>query len=88
MTPAQFRQVEDLFHRGKDPTILYTLASAYSLAGVLAKAIETEEKAISLLPPGDSTLREPLEKSIARFRRAASQPTTTQPAGGGTATVP
>ena len=65
---------------GKDAGILGTLALAYFLTGDAAKAIETEEKAISLLPPGDSPLRTSLEKSRARFRLAAtSQPTTTQP---------
>ena len=56
--------------------VLDTLALAYLQTGEVAKAIETEEKAVSLLPPGDSQLRNPLEKNLARYRRA----TTGQPA--------
>jgi tetratricopeptide (TPR) repeat protein len=65
---------------GKKPAILDTLALAYSLNGHVAKAIETEEKALSLLPPGNSPLRKALEESLAGYRTAASQPATTQPA--------
>ena len=65
---------------GKDLGILDTLALAYFLTGDTAKAIDTEEKALSLLPPGDSATRKELEKSLARFRAATSQATTTKPA--------
>ena len=66
---------------GKASGILDTLALAYFLTVDAAKAIETQEKAISLLPPGDSATRKDLEKSLARFRRvAANEPATTQPA--------
>ena len=55
--------------------------SACFLTGDTAKAIETEEKALSLLPPGDSATRKALEESLARFRGAAAdEPSTTQPA--------
>ena len=65
---------------GKDPGILDTLALAHFLNGDVAMAIETEEKALSLLPPGNSPLRKALEESLAGYRTAASQPATTQPA--------
>ena len=65
---------------GKDPGILDTPALAYFLTGDIAKAIEVEEKALSLLPPGDSQVRKDLEKNLARFRDAAvDEAATTQP---------
>ena len=56
---------------GENPGILDTLALAYFMTGDVAKAIVTQEKAVSLLPAGESLLRTDLEANLAKFRQAA-----------------
>ncbi|MFN7923680.1 MAG: protein kinase [Bryobacteraceae bacterium] len=51
------------------PGMLDGLARAYFGAGQAAKAVETEEKALALLPPGRSELRREFEENLARFRK-------------------
>ena len=41
------------------------------MTGDKAKAIETQGKAMSLLPSGESPLRTELEANLAKFRQAA-----------------
>ena len=53
---------------GVDPAILDTLAKAWFDTGDVAKAVETQQKAVSLLPPGDSPLRKELEANLAKYR--------------------
>ncbi len=57
-----------------DPRALDTLARAYEAGGKLDRALETEQKALSLLPPprpgaAASDLRKELEANLARFRQ-------------------
>jgi hypothetical protein len=49
---------------------LDTLALAYFMTGDAAKAVETQERAVSLLPPEESPLRTELETSLAKYRAA------------------
>jgi tetratricopeptide (TPR) repeat protein len=57
---------------GKDPNTLDLLARAYAGAGDFARAVETETKAVALLPPNTvSDLRTELEKNLANFRARA-----------------
>jgi serine/threonine protein kinase len=52
------------------------LAMAYHAAGRGAEAIETQQKAVALLPSGESASRRELERDLARLRAApATQPT-------------
>ncbi len=53
--PVAIKAVE--MSGGKDPTILDTLALAQKMTGDLDRAIETQRKAIALLPPGDGQRR-------------------------------
>ncbi len=55
---------------GEEPAILDTLALAYARMGDIAKAIETQRKAVSLLPPGDSPLRQAIERQFEEFESA------------------
>ena len=55
---------------GKHAGILDTLALAYHRTGDTAKAIETQRKAVALLPPGDSISRTALEFRLAEFKKA------------------
>ncbi len=65
----------------KDGGIMDTLALAYHLNGDHQQAVETEERALSLLPAGESPSRKEMEANLAKFRQAAaSQPVATQPA--------
>ena len=50
---------------GNDPAILDTLALAQHLTGDTAAAIETEKKALSLLP--DDAVREEYEAALAKY---------------------
>ncbi len=68
--PVAKRAVE--MSAGEDVAILDTLALAYSMTGDTAKAIETQEKAVLLLPPGESLLRTGLEANLAKYRQAAA----------------
>lgn len=56
---------------GKNVNMLDTFAQAYFMTGDVAKAIETQEKAVALLPSGDSPLRTELEANLTKFRQAA-----------------
>ncbi len=56
---------------GENAGILDTLALAYFMTGDADKAIDTQEKAVSLLPPEESQLRTKLEANLAKFRQAA-----------------
>jgi tetratricopeptide (TPR) repeat protein len=61
---------------GTDAGILDTLALAYFMTGDTGKAIETQQKAVSLLPPGKSTFRTELEANLVKYRQAAeAEPT-------------
>ncbi len=46
------------------------LSLAYHLTGDTAKAIETQERAIALLPPGDTRLRRHMNAVLAKFKAA------------------
>jgi hypothetical protein len=48
-------------------------APAYLMISDKAKAIETQEKAVSVLPPEESPLRTELEGNLAKYRAAASE---------------
>ena len=54
----------------ENPAYLDTLSLAYHLTGDTAKAIENQEKAISLLPEGESPLRASFEAALAEFEAA------------------
>jgi tetratricopeptide (TPR) repeat protein len=76
--PVAKRAVE--MSDGKDSNFLDTLALAYFMTGDTAKAIETQEKAVSLLPN-----RTDLEANLAKFRAAAAESTAQkQPTSTGT----
>lgn len=65
--------------KGESPSTLDSLARAYHGLGMQRQAIETEQKAISLLPPrkpGDnpSALRAELEQNLTRFQQSAAAP--------------
>ncbi len=59
------------------------LAQAHFMAGDTAEAVETQEKAVSLLAPGESSLRIELEANLAKYRAGLSEqgvvPETGQP---------
>ncbi len=57
----------------EDPAYLDTLSLAYHLTGDTAQAIENQKKAIALLPPGESSMRSPLEAALADFEAALEQ---------------
>ena len=61
---------------------LDTLALALHLTGDTPAAIETQKKALSLLPP-DAPERGDYEAALARFEAALNQPDTAQEQGGG-----
>ena len=52
--------------------ILDTLGLAYSMTGDKLKAVETQRRAVSLLPPGDSPARSELEARLAQFEADVS----------------
>jgi tetratricopeptide (TPR) repeat protein len=56
---------------GKHAGILDTLALAYFRTGDTAEAIETQRKAVALLPPGESVSRVALENRLAEFEESA-----------------
>ncbi|HKQ50414.1 MAG TPA: tetratricopeptide repeat protein [Phycisphaerae bacterium] len=64
---------------GKNGWIMNTLGVAQYRAGRFGEALKTEEKAIALLPPGDSRVRQELEVNLAKFRQAAASQPTTRP---------
>ena len=55
---------------GDDAAILDTLGLAYFRTGDTAKAIETQRKAVALLPPGETRTRVVLEDRLAEFEGA------------------
>jgi tetratricopeptide (TPR) repeat protein len=58
--------------QGKDPGTLDLLARAYFGSGETAKAVETEAKAVSLLPANaDTELRKELTENLSKFRTRA-----------------
>jgi eukaryotic-like serine/threonine-protein kinase len=60
---------------GSDPRMLDLLARAYDSAGKARHAVETEAKALKLLPAsGQSDLRKELEDNLARFRSRLARP--------------
>ena len=68
---------------GVDPGILDTLALAQHRTGNTAKAIETEKRAISLIPEGaDESTRKELETNLRTFQAALAE-TDKPPADGG-----
>ncbi len=66
--PVAKRAVE--MSGGENAAILDTLALAYFMTGDTAKAVETQEKAVSVLSSGDP-LRTELEANLAKYRQAA-----------------
>jgi tetratricopeptide (TPR) repeat protein len=59
---------------GEDATYLDTLALAYFKTGDLPRAIETQERAIALVQPTDTSLRERLETRLAEYRDSTRDP--------------
>ena len=53
-----------------NPSFLDTLALAYHRTGDTARALETQKRALELLPPGESPLRKELEARLAEFEAA------------------
>jgi len=73
-----YAQKAVLLTKASHPATLDALARAYHGAGLIEKAIETEEKALALLPPpaaGEraSALRQELEANLAMFRKSLPQ---------------
>ena len=56
--------------RFENPSYLDTLALAYNMTGNSAKAIETQKRALALLPEGDSPTRKEIEQRLAEFEAA------------------
>lgn len=54
--------------KGTQPSALDVLARAYFGSGDVAKAVETGQRALALLPQGPSSLRKQLEENLERFR--------------------
>ena len=75
--PVAQRAVE--MTESKNAGILDTLALAYFMTGDAAKAIETQETAVSLLPPGESEARTELEANLAKYRAALSEQESAEP---------
>lgn len=67
--PAAKRAVE--MSGGDNAAHVNTLALAHFMTGDVVKAIETQEKAVSLLPPEESPLRTKLEATLAKYRAAS-----------------
>ncbi len=65
-----------------NPAILDTLALAQHLTGDNLAAVETEKKALSLLPP-DAPGRSDYEAALAKFEAALKEPNTAEQPGGG-----
>ena len=63
---------------GENAGILDTLALAFFMTGDTAKAIETQVKAVSLLPPGESSVRTEIEANLAKYRQAAKNESSDQ----------
>ena len=59
---------------GDDASVVDTLALAYFRTGDTARAIETQERAIALLQPTDTSLRERLETRLAEYRDSMKDP--------------
>jgi cytochrome c-type biogenesis protein CcmH/NrfG len=64
-----------------NPGYLDTLALAQHLTGDTSSAIETEKKALSLLPP-DAPGRSDYEAALAKFEAALQEPDTAEEPGG------
>ena len=61
--------------KGENATYLDLLGRAYAATGDLEQAIETEQKALSLLPAEKSSdFRRELEANLAAFRRGLHYP--------------
>ena len=58
-----------------DPSAIDLVARAYFSTGDFKRAVETEEKALSLLPKDflDSAVRREFEANLRQFKRAAGQ---------------
>ena len=56
--------------KGTQPAMLDTLARAYFGAGDPGKAVETERRALALLPAQASSLRKELEDNLRKFEQA------------------
>ena len=63
-----------------DPGQLDTLALAYFMTGDAEQAARWEQKAIELLPPGETDIRAEFEANLAKYIAAAASQATTQPA--------
>jgi tetratricopeptide (TPR) repeat protein len=75
--PLAKRAVE--MSAGQAAAILDTLALAYFMTDDTPKAIETQEKAVSLLPPEESPLRAEYEANLAKYRAALSEQGAAEP---------
>jgi non-specific serine/threonine protein kinase/serine/threonine-protein kinase len=61
--------------KSEDPRTLDLLARAQAATGSLARAVETETRAVKLLPPAsDSDMRTELESNLAAFRSGIAYP--------------
>jgi tetratricopeptide (TPR) repeat protein len=60
-------------NEGESPLYLDTLSLAYFMTGDTAKAIETQVKALALLPNEDSSVRTEMETNMAKFRAADAE---------------
>ncbi|MCH9002179.1 MAG: hypothetical protein IIC02_06360 [Planctomycetes bacterium] len=60
-------------NEGESPLYLDTLSLAYFMTGDTAKAIETQVKALALLPNEDSSVRTEMETNMAKFRAAEAE---------------
>ena len=60
-------------NEGESPNYLDTLSLAYFMTGDTAKAIETQVKALALLPNEDSSVRTGMETNMAKFRAAEAE---------------
>ena len=57
-----------------DPTILNSMAKAYHRTGDYRQAVQTQKKALKLLPEGgNSALRKELEANLKEFKEALDE---------------
>lgn len=64
---------------GKNPFFFDTLARAYFMTGDAAKAVETQEKALSRLSPEEVSMRTRFEAGLAKYRAALSEQESAKP---------
>jgi tetratricopeptide (TPR) repeat protein len=59
---------------GEQPVYFHTLAQAYFRTGDRQKAVETEERALTMLGPDDEEARKDLEATLAEFKGSGEGP--------------